>query len=284
MATDDFTPQFGRLPNDPRKPRVRLRRLAGVGVDAPPTADWLSGVKGWGMLMNDSLGDCVAAGAGHAAMAFSHYGSAKDFTLGDQDALMMYESISGYQPGKPATDVGATLQDGLGYWRATGIGGHKIAAFAQIDVTDLETVRACIALFGGVYTGMNFPSSAMDQFNAGKPWTVAKRSTIEGGHCVPIGGYTADTFTCVTWGQTQAMSADFFGRYFDEVWVPLDPAWLGTEGGTPSGLDTNALNADFLALTGTPGPFAPAPAPHSDVTADQTVAAAMRDWLTAKGL
>lgn len=288
MATDtdtDFEPRFGRLPNDPRKPRARLKRLAGVGVAAPASADWLSEVKSWGMLMNDSLGDCVAAGAGHAAIAFSHYGQGKDVSVADSDALDMYEAISGYKPGKPETDIGATLQDGLGYWRGTGIGGHQIAAFAQLEVTDLEVIRACIATFGGVYTGMNFPTTAMDQFNAGQDWSLVKRSTIEGGHCVPIGAYDSSSFTCVTWGQTQRMTLGFFGRYFDEVWVPISQEWVSTTGGvSPTGLDTDALNADFLALTGLAGPFAPSAPVHGDVAADVDLAAQMRAWLTQKGL
>lgn len=286
-TTKDFTPYFGRLPNDPRQPRVRLTRLAGVGVETPPTADWISGVRTWGMLGNDSLGDCVAAGAGHAAMALSHYGSAKDYQVQTDDAITMYEAISGYRPSDPSTDVGATLQDGLSYWRSTGIAGHKIVAFAQLTVTDLEVIRACIATFGTVYTGMNFPSSAMDQFNAGQPWKTVRRSTIEGGHCVPIGAYTADTFTCVTWGQAQPMTVDFFGRYFDEVWVPITTEWIGGGDGTPvspTGLDTDALNADYLALTGQAGPFAPAPPVHPDVDADVALAANMRTWLSQKGL
>jgi hypothetical protein len=119
----------------------------------------------------------------------------------------MYSAVSGYNPTDPSTDVGATLQDALDFWRKNGLAGNRIAAFAFIDAQDVDLVRACIATFGAVYTGMNFPSSAMDQINRGEPWTVVRRSRIEGGHCVPIGAYDADSFTCVTWGQTQRMDA-----------------------------------------------------------------------------
>jgi hypothetical protein len=285
---------LGRQPNDPRQPRVRLRALPKTTVTAPPSANWLSGIKQWGMLANDSVGDCTAAGAAHVAMAVEHYGRGRDITLTDSDALTMYEAISGYRPGKPSTDVGATLQDALGYWRATGIAGNKIAAFAEIDAQNLDLVRACIAIFGAVYTGMNFPASAMDQFDAGKPWSVVKRSSIEGGHCVPIGAYDDESFACVTWGQVQPMTLDFYKRYFDEVWVPIDLDWLTATGASPAGLDTDALNADYQALTGEPGPFPQAAPPVTppvtppvgppDQDVDLELATAVRLWLAAKKL
>lgn len=291
---------LGRQPNDPRKPRLRLARYQLATPTPATSADWLSGVATWPMSLNDTIGDCTAAAAGHYAQAVNWYGRNQNAPVPDADVLAMYEAISGYTPSDPATDVGATLQDALGYWRTTGVGGNTIAAFAQLDHTDLPMVRDCIDLFGGVYCGMNFPASAMTQFNAGQPWTVVKRSAIEGGHCVPIGAYDASTFTCVTWGQAQAMDVAFFQRYFDEVWVPIDLDWLTAAGYSPGKLDTDALNADFMALTGQPGPFpqsnptpapvptpepapAPAPAPQpADV--DTALAAAMRTWLAAQNL
>jgi hypothetical protein len=281
---------YGRVPNDPFKPRVHLRAAPG-GVTAPSSADWLSDIRTWPMLKNDTVGDCTAAGAGHVAQAVNWYGRGTDAPVTDADALAMYEAISGYRPGQPSTDVGATLQDALGYWRSTGIGGNKIAAFAQINAQNLSLVRACIALFGAVYCGLNVPQSAEDQLDAGKPWTVVSRSRILGGHCVPLGAYDATSFTCVTWGQTQKMDVAFFQRYFDEVWVPIDLDWLTASGQSPAGLDVAALNADFESLTGQPGPFpqaaptpTPVPVPTPADSPDAALAAAAHAWLAAKGL
>ncbi|MFE2994097.1 hypothetical protein ACFXG4_03650 [Nocardia sp. NPDC059246] len=242
------------------------------------------------MSLNDSLGDCTAAGAGHVAQQINWYGQHQDAPVADSDVLAMYEAISGYRPGQPSTDVGATLQDALKYWHTTGVGGNKIAAYAQIKATDLATIRACISLFGAVYTGMNFPASAMDQFNAGKPWTVVPRSRVEGGHCVPIGAYDASSFTCVTWGKTQKLSVDFFQRYFDEVWTVLDLDWLTAQGVSPAAIDGASLNANYQALTGQPGPFptvapspVPAPTPAPSDAADAALVAAFKTWEAAKG-
>lgn len=293
--------QLGRQPNDPRKPRLRLDNYQLAALAPPATADWVSQVKTWPMSLNDQIGDCTAAGAGHVAQLVNWYGRNQDAPVADRDILAMYEAISGYNPSDPSTDVGATLQDALGYWRKTGVGGNTIAAFAQIDHTNLDMVRNCINLYGAVYTGMNFPASAMTQTRAGQPWSIVANSAIEGGHCVPIAAYDADSFTCVTWGQLQKMDVAFFQRYFDEVWVAIDLDWMTAAGYSPGHLDTDQLNADFMALTGQPGPFphgptptpaptpdptptpAPSPTPHH-ASADKTLAAAVRTWLATKHL
>lgn len=284
--------RLGRQPNDPRKARLRLSTYLTTAPAPPPAADWLSGVRSWPMLGNDTVGDCTAAGAGHAAQAVNFYGQGKTAPVSLVDTMAMYRAISGYDPKDPATDVGATLQDALGYWRKTGIGGNKISAFVQIDAADLAAVRYAIATFGFVYAGMNFPSSAMDQFDAGKPWSVV-RSSIDGGHCIPLGAYDAKSFSCVTWGRQQSMTVDFHQRYVDECWVAVDLDWLAGTGKSPSGLDVAALNADFAALTGQPGPFPvvtpppsptprpPAPAPIP--AADAALIVAVNAWKSAHG-
>lgn len=248
-----FTP--GVQPNDKRQRRVTLRRTPGLQILPPVAMDWLKPFTGtWGMLGNDNIGDCTAAGTIHAIQTIAFSGLNQALSFADSDALTMYEAISGYKPGNEASDVGATLQDALNYWRKTGVKGHKIAGFAQIDATDLALVRNCIALFGAVYCGLTVTQGAMDQVNAGKPWTVAGSTKVLGGHCVPISAYGGG-FSCVTWGQRQEMSVGFFQRYFDEVWVPISQDWITSGSKSPAGIDIATLNADFMSLTGQPGPF-----------------------------
>jgi hypothetical protein len=105
---------------------------------------------------------------------------------------------------------------------------------------------------------MTLTEAAMDELDRGRPWTSWQRSRVLGGHCVPLGAYDQDSFTCVTWGQTQSMSVEFYRRYFDEVVVPIDLDWMSANGTSPAGLDIATLNADYEALTGNPGPFPPA--------------------------
>lgn len=182
-----MTYRLGRQPNDPRKPRLRWNEYQVAAPTPPPSADWVSQVKSWPMSLNDSIGDCTAAGAGHIAQLVNWYGRGQDAPVSDADVLAMYEAISGYNPADPSTDVGATLQDALNYWRKSGVGGNTITAFAQLDPQNLDLVRDCISLFGAVYCGLNVPQSAMDQIHAGQPWTLVAGSPILGGHCLAPG-------------------------------------------------------------------------------------------------
>jgi hypothetical protein len=76
------------------------------------------------------------------------------------------------------------------------VNGYWVTAFAQIDVTNLPLVQLCIALFGGLYAGLNVPMSALQQFDQGQPWSTVSRSPIEGGHCVNLGGFGSGYVDC----------------------------------------------------------------------------------------
>lgn len=287
--------KFGRLPDDKRRARVTLKPTA--DISAPASANWVSGnfpVSELGMLGNDSVGDCVFAGSYHAVDVFEWNGRNVTTNFTAKQVLADYSTVTGYKPSNPNSDQGATLQEGLDWWAKTGNGGYKIQAYAQIDNTNLALVQACIAYFGVVYAGLNVPSSAMTQFDAGQEWAVVSRSQIEGGHCVPLVGYDASSFTCITWAATQQMTTGFYQRYFDEAWVPISTDWLETSGVTPSGLDGADANAQFQSLTGstsspfpttvTPPPVNPPPVNPPPVTdVDTTLNTAMVAWQTAKG-
>jgi len=114
-------------------------------------------------------------------------------------------------------------------------------------------------LFSAVGIGTNFPSSAMDQFNQGEPWTVVNDSEIEGGHHVPIVGY-AQYLYCVTWGQIQKMDIEFFKIYCEETWAILSTEFLNSQGLSPEGFNLAQLQADLAAVTNTPA-LSPQPTP-----------------------
>lgn len=244
---------LGRHPFDPTKPNLMLAGDVLTQVP-PPSADWITQVPSLPMFRNDDIGDCTVAGAAHIIETVSYDSLKLEASPTDADVVGAYSAITGYNPADASTDTGATLQSVLDYWQKTGIAGHKITAFAQVDATNLDAVRSCVDYFGSVYTGMWFPLSAMDQLRNGQLWTPVP-SKVDGGHCVQVGAYDATSFTCVTWGRLQKMSVDFFQKYFDEVWVAIDLAWLDAQGRDPGQLDTAALNADYQRLTGQPGPF-----------------------------
>lgn len=266
MPTD--TPRvagkLGRLPNDPSKPRLLLTpHLTGALPPAPPKADWLSKVPSWTMAANDRVGDCVFAAASHMIRAFNLYSTGKDVVLSDDQVLAAYSAVTGYNPADPSTDQGTVIQDALNYWRKTGIAGHKIVAFAQVDHTNPAEVDAAVNLFGALMVGVNFPASAMQQFNNHQPWTVANPDGGNlGGHAVHLGYYdtTAKDTEVVTWGAVQKVDDAWWAKYVEELWVVLTPEWADANSKDPQGLDLHSLGEDFAQLTGQPNPF-PAPAP-----------------------
>jgi hypothetical protein len=259
--------KLGRLPNDPAKPRLRLRLTPGAAPVVPAVADWMSRVVDWPMYANDRYGDCVFAMIGHTIQALSTYGQGTTATITDADVLAAYSAVTGFDPDDPSTDQGTVIQDALDYWRKHGIGGHKILAFAQIDHTDPTQVDAAVAQFGAVLLGINFPASAMEQFDAGQPWDVVRSDGgIEGGHAIPGGAYTATDgrVRIVTWARSVEMTAAFARRYVEEAWVVIAPEWLSAAGADPAGVDLAGLGAQFSALTGEPSPFGPTPGPAPD--------------------
>ncbi|WP_370365750.1 hypothetical protein [Catenulispora sp. GP43] len=53
-------------------------------------------------------------------------------------------------------------------WMSSGLWGNKIAWCAPVNVHSLDSLRQAIAYFGGVYVGIQVPTNAMEQFQAGQ--------------------------------------------------------------------------------------------------------------------
>lgn len=252
-------------------PRLKLRSFLDVtAVTIPETCDWLSAGGSYPMDGNDQYGDCVWACYAHEIQAVTAQARGKAAVLPLSTVLGAYSAVTGFDPRDPSTDQGTNMQDGLSWWRKQGYGGHSIAVFAQVDHRNLDEVLAAIDLFGTASVGFDFPDSAMDQFNAGQPWTVVRGAQVEGGHAVHAGAYdrSGGWIDVITWGKRQRMMLDFWAKYVDEAWVKIPTTdWFNLTGQTPSGLDLPGLGAQFSKLTGEPNPFpAPAPQPIPDPT------------------
>jgi len=277
----------GRKKNDGKKPRLLLKNyLTATPMSYPATTDWLSDVVNWPMYLNDRYGDCTCAAAGHMIQAWSTYGQGSTATISNMDVLAAYEAVSGFDPNDPSTDNGAVMQEVLGHWRKNGIGGHKILAFAEVDVTNIAEVKAACYIFGTVYIGIDFPDSAMDQFNNEEPWEVVSGARVEGGHAINVGFYDTNTYKLVTWGAVQEMSQAFWDKYVEEAWVVIGPEWLNEGGLSPTGLNLHALGDGLHSLTGDPNPFPEEPPViPSDVTVspDETLATFLRGWFKRHG-
>lgn len=258
----------GKLPAQPARPHLRLSPVLAALAPPPASCDWQSDSITWPMYANDQYGCCTCAAVGHVVNQLTFYGSGEEVQPSDADVLGMYSRVTGFDPKKPSTDQGAYCQDVLGDWRKNGLAGHKIVAYAALDVGNLIEVKQAIAAFGTVYVGLNVPQSAMEAFDAGRVWDVVKRSPSLGGHCVPMGAYdsAAKRLSGVTWGSEFEMTEAFWRANVDEAWVVLDADGLNRAGsyfaGAPSFYD---LGQQFAVLTGEanpiPRPVDPTPAP-----------------------
>lgn len=256
--------RLGRLPEDTSKPRLTLGPYL-TAAAPPPSADWYSRVQAWGTLANDLWGDCVFAANGHIIEQQTALGEGDETVVTDAEALAEYSRVTGFNPdagppGNNPTDQGALIQDGLADLRRNGLAGRRIAAFARVSHARHGEMKTALAELGALSLGVNLPRSAMDQFDAGQPWTVGGDGTILGGHCVTACGYDATYMYVVSWGRVVPVTWDWLDAYCDEAWAVVSAMWAGAGGKDPEGVDLQGLGREFAALTGDPDPF-PAPQP-----------------------
>ena len=317
--------KLGRKPLDPNKPCLVLTRAhvdallaARTKLPTPPASvDDISQVAAYPMYDNDRYGDCVWAMIGHAIQVFTTLGIGSDCEVTVDALLKGYSDVTGFNPNDPSTDQGTNIQDALNYWRTVGIARpdgsmDQILAFAQVDHADRELVAVCVNLFGPAMKGVNFPQSAMDQFNAGQEWVpVPGEPAPTEGHAILTARYEMPSPTEldtdeVTWAAKQKVSDAWNAAYVEELYFVITKDWFTANGVDPNGEAASALGADFAAVTHEPNPFpvqppapvppapspTPAPTPSpvppspaptpSPTPADVAFAAVLRKWITER--
>lgn len=248
---------------NPRQPGVVAPILMAkyLGTSVPPAPEkvyreYKIPADAWGMFGNDTLGDCTCAAIAHMLMLVTvHTDKIVIPTL--QDVVGMYTAVSGYDPkqtdanGNNPTDVGSDLPTVLNYWRDTGIAGHKILQWADIDPKNIENQKHSIHIFAATDDAVRLPNSAMDQFNAGLPFDLLKNDGgVDGGHSIPRFGYGSDGAKCVTWEKVQGGSWGWWIKYLTESCAVITKDWLkNADGLTPSGFDLDALVVDLKAIS-----------------------------------
>src|SRR5579884_1447919 len=134
------------------------------------------------MFGNDQYGDCVWAMFANKIIHDSvHAGSIVIPTL-DQ-VLEAYSAVTGFNRITGANDNGTVMVDALDYMQRTGMAGHKILGWGQIDHTNREHRKLGCDFFGGTLVGVNFPDSAMNQFAQNRSWELVNTS-LDGGHAI----------------------------------------------------------------------------------------------------
>ena len=245
--------KLGKTAARPEAIKLKFSTYAVALPKAPATGghmDLMSNAL-WGVLGNDKYGCCVWAGAAHETMLWNEeakVGTA--FTL--VQVLGDYTAVTGFNPNNPATDGGTDMQVAAKYRQDTGVldvngKRHKVGAYLALDKSNKQEIMQAIYIFSAVGIGIQFPGSAMDQFNAGKDWTVVKGAKIEGGHYVPGISYDQNFVYVVTWGKLIRVSWAFIKKYMDEGVVYLSEEML-TGGVSLEGFNLAQLQADLQAI------------------------------------
>jgi hypothetical protein len=249
---DHSKKKLGKRPRkfDHRTLKLQKYLIAGVLPPAPKAYQWDGSLSAWGMMQNDTIGDCTCAAAGHLEMAWTEDNNDL-FTPTDQEIVAAYSAITGYVPGNAATDVGAACLDVLNYWRNSGIAGHQIIAYTSIEPWQQNFLKDATYLFGGLYIGLGLPISAQTMTD----WDITKSSDVTGngvpyswgGHCVPVIGYDQEWVYVITWGQVMRMSWRFQIAYCDEFYAVISNDFL-KDGVAPTGFNLSALQNDLAAI------------------------------------
>jgi len=246
--------KLGKKPpvHDPRT--LKLAKYTAALPAIPAEVNFISKVASWPMFGNDTLGDCVAAAAGHMVENWTFY-SGKGVVPTLADVIAFYE-FSGYNPSDPSTDQGWDLLAALKVWRTNGLGGHKIAAFVQLETGNWTQLRQAIALFGNAYLGFALPDAVVPDA-PGAPdwtsipwiWTPDMSPDQNNGHCISAMACSTTWTDFISWAAKMGFDQAFYGNASDEAYAVVTQDWIEADGESPSGFDLAQLLADLQAVT-----------------------------------
>jgi hypothetical protein len=255
--------KYGRRPPK-NAPALRFGRFQSAVPSYPAGEDYLAKLSGWQMLGNDVAGDCNAVTWANmrrlvtATLAAEYYPDQAQVWQFYQTQNPAFDPNGSKDTNGPGSkdDQGMDIQTGLEYLHATGgPDGVKAVAFAKVDHTKMAEVKAALAIFGGLWLGIQVLDANQQQFAKGEAWTDVAGSPVDGGHAILGGGYKADDVKFITWAKETKFALSFWDGVaggtplVDETWVVIWPEHLGSRG-FEQGIDQAKLTAEYLALTG----------------------------------
>jgi len=198
--------------------------------------------NGLGNTGDNAKGDCVEVAKYIQQLIFEMYEQGTTLPITEKDVVDNYLHECG---GK---DIGLVMLDAMKQWQDEGLpvgvkrrllclkfGGtiYKIKNFVQIQKKDIEEVKLCISLLGGMPTGLLLSEYSWEHFGDGKPWDVTDGPGGEPnprlGHGVdsikyePINEKTGKYMIWVwTWGGLQPMTSDYLWKHSDERYAVID--------------------------------------------------------------
>lgn len=172
---------------------------------------------GW-MMMNDTLGDCTVAQAGHATGIWEA-NAKRPFVFPDSEIIPFYSAVSGYVLGDPTTDNGADEVTVMNYWRSHGLfrdGSHKLSAWSPVDAADELDIKTALWLFESISLCAELPDAwvaAMDGMESGFTWNIAGPPNPNNGHCFSACGFNAKGIIIETWGMWGLLTWAALAKY-----------------------------------------------------------------------
>lgn len=285
------------------------RIFTGVVPEHPASADYAAALGGgWKMLGNDVAGVCGPVTWANFRRLVTAIAGEERYP--DQDAVWeLYRTQNpDFDPSGTAdtngpgsaADGGVDLQTLLEYLvKRGGPDGVKALAFARVDASAPDEVKAAVAIFGAVWAGIVVQEANRQDFADGRPWDYHRSSPDEGGHSVLTVGYAPQGSApaalggderFLTWAEETSFTDRYFGRKVEELYVVIWPEHL-THPNFLVGIDQAALAAAYEEITGrrfpvdvTPPAPQPTPTPTPAGPTGAQVADAVRGALTGLGV
>lgn len=258
-------------------------------LPAAPASVAVPSVADWGMLGNDTFGDCGVAGIDHGFMTTDAVLGQPAIPATTTDVVNYYLNYTGGQ------DVGVVLSDFLAYVKVNGFLGRTVSAYAPVAVQDVPTLHFAVEAYDFAYCGITVHDGMEQAFSKGGAWDLESVSgAIVGGHCIPVVGYDSQYLYAVTWGKVQPIAYPAWARVADEAWAIITGE-VTTAGNDGRGINLDALQADLSQLAHPVAP--PSPSPSLDgplaelaalvrklaATAEKDMSRALA-WLESHGL
>lgn len=236
---------------------ARLSRYAPLLPAPPRSANYYSEITAWGMLGNDTAGDCIVAAVDHGIYQERTYANPDSVIVPPTtaEAITTYSAVGGYVPGNPATDQGLYMLGNGGmmeYWAKNGIicGGilNRPAAYTQITQPNIVEWEQAVAIYGSLLLGLQLPENIVSGEEPPAIWRNW-RGPVAGGHEIIAVGYSKPgketLFDIISWGRRFQADGAFLQHCVDEAVAVANAAFIGASGTDPGGLTLAMLESDM---------------------------------------
>ena len=238
--------KLGRNPRsyNPRIPHLSALRAGRQVPPPPPSVDYTTGMPAnFGMMLNDTLGDCTCAAFYHAIQVWSFKAQSKETTEPDRDVEQLYIQACGYDPKQGGEGPGGNEQHVLTYllnsgapFGPAGKSRHKILGFVEVDPRNIDDVKSAI----NTKAGGSGRRAAVDHGCAGlhgpeRGWPAQDACVQVSDRCAPRCGRDHDDRAAGPWprGHRQPVLAIWSDRRdLPSMFAKLVSGLVGLRAGT----------------------------------------------------